>query len=211
MNDKKKGLLFVLSGFSGAGKGTIMNRFFLRYAGFALSVSATTRQPREGEEHGVHYFFISRDTFESWIREGALIEYTEYQGNYYGTPRHFVEENLEQGTDVFLEIEVDGAGKIRKLFPDAVLVFVTPPAPDVLESRLRGRGTNTDEEIRGRLARALEEADFIDDYDYLLINDDLDEAVSMLYAITCAEHHRQMRMRSFDESFKEQLAERLGS
>lgn len=206
---KRKGLLFVVSGYSGAGKGTIMKEFFSRYEGFSLSVSATTRKPREGEVDGVHYFFLTREEFEGWIEAGNLVEYTEYQGNYYGTPKHFMLERMEAGDDVFLEIEVDGADKIRKQFPDAVTVFVVTPTVEELERRLRNRGTNTDEEILGRLRRAVEESDFVDSYDYLLINDDLEETVEELYAITKAEHHRQSRNSEFDEAFKAELASRL--
>ena len=206
---KNKGILFVLSGFSGAGKGTIMESFFEQYEGFVLSVSATSREPREGEQHGVHYFFVSREEFEDRIRNGSLIEYTEYQGNYYGTPRDFVIENMEKGLDVFLEIEVEGAENIRKQYPDAVTIFVTTPTPQELQRRLRGRGTNTEEQIRGRLRRAVDESEYVDDYDYLLINDDLEETVKTLYGITRTEHLRQSRNAEFDEWFQSELAEML--
>ena len=205
----QKGILFVLSGFSGAGKGTIMQSFFEQYEGFVLSISATSRQPRENEEHGVHYFFVTREEFEERIRTGNLIEYTEYQGNYYGTPRDFVVENLEKGLDVFLEIEVEGAENIRKQYPEAVTIFVSTPTPQILEQRLRGRGTNTEEQIRGRLKRAVEEAKLIDSYDYLLINDDLDECVKALHGITQSEHRRQSRTPAFDEWFRSELSQML--
>jgi len=205
----QKGILFVLSGFSGAGKGTIMKSFFEQYEGFVLSISATSREPRENEQHGVHYFSVTREQFEERIRTGNLIEYTEYQGNYYGTPRDFVVENLEKGLDVFLEIEVEGAENIRKQYPDAVTIFVSTPTPQELQKRLRGRGTNTEEQIRGRLKRAVEEAKIIDNYDYLLINDDLDECVRALYEITQTEHRRQSRNPQFDEWFRSELTQML--
>ncbi|MBQ6469561.1 MAG: guanylate kinase [Lachnospiraceae bacterium] len=205
----QKGILFVLSGFSGAGKGTIMQSFFEQYEGFVLTISATSREPRENEEHGVHYFFVTREEFEDRIRNGNLIEYTEYQGNYYGTPRDFVVSNLEKGLDVFLEIEVEGAENIRKQYPDAVTIFVTTPTPQELQRRLRGRGTNTEEQIRGRLKRAVEEATLVDNYDYLLINDDLDECVRTLHAITQSEHRKQNRTPDFDEWFKGELTKML--
>ena len=201
----RKGILYVLSGFSGAGKGTIMHAFMERYAGFALSVSATTRAPREGEIDGVHYHFVTRERFEEMIAEGDLIEHTEDQGNYYGTPKSFLLAQLESGTDVFLEIEVDGGSQIKKIFPDAVLVFVSTVDANVLAQRLRGRGTNTDEEIRGRLARAAEETAFMDSYDYLLVNDDLDETVTGLHEITESERRRMSRNSDFDTAFRQSL------
>ena len=207
--EKRKGILFVLSGFSGAGKGTIMKSFFEQYEGFVLSISATSRAPRENEKHGVHYFFVTREEFEERIASGNLIEYTEYQGNYYGTPRDFVIENMEKGIDVFLEIEVEGADNIRKQYPDAVTIFVSTPTPEILESRLRGRGTNTEEQIRGRLARAAEEAKLIASYDYLLINDDLETCVQELYEITKTEHLKQSRNTGFDEWFRTALTDML--
>ena len=207
MEEASRGLLFVLSGFSGAGKGTIMKRFFEQYEGFALSVSATSRPIRPGETDGVHYHFVTRERFERMIADGDLVEYTEYQNNYYGTPRTFLQEMLDAGTDVFLEIEVDGGSQIRSLFPGAVLIFVTTPDAAELERRLRGRGTNTEEEIRGRMARALEETEFIPAYDYLLVNDDLDMCVRALYDITQTEKNY---LKKTDE-FRRDLAERLAS
>ena len=153
MNDflNKRGILAVVSGFSGAGKGTVMKRLMEKYSGYALSVSVTTRSPRENEEEGVHYFFRSREEFEQLIEEDALIEYAEYQGNYYGTPRKYVEERLEQGQDVILEIEMQGAKKAKAKHPDAVLIFITPETFDQLRKRLVNRGTETEEQIAGRL------------------------------------------------------------
>ena len=179
-----KGKLYIVSGFSGAGKGTIMKRFMDDHEGFVLSVSDTTRDRREGEIPGVHYNFVTKDEFERNIADDKLIEYTVYQDNYYGTPRSFVTDNLEKGNDVFLEIEVDGCGKVKKIFPDAVTVFVVTPSASVLKERLENRGTDTKEKIHKRLKRALEEMDFVDDYDHILINDDLEKCVDELYDIT---------------------------
>ena len=152
-----KGIL-VVSGFSGAGKGTVMKRLLEKYDDYALSVSVTTRAPRPGEEDGIAYFFRSREEFEQLIREDALIEYAQYVENYYGTPRSYVEEQLSAGRNVILEIEIQGAMKVKEKIPEALLVFVTPPTVAELEKRLKGRGTETDQVIADRLARAGEEA-----------------------------------------------------
>ena len=174
---KKKGTLLVLSGFSGSGKGTVVSEMMRRHPELVLSISATTREMREGEIDGEHYFFIERTEFERRIRDGELIEYTEYQGNYYGTPRTYVEEQLSAGKDVLLEIDVVGGAQIRDLFPDALLFFLITPTADELMRRLVDRGTNTKEQIIGRMTRARDEMDYIPRYDYLLINDDLQQCV----------------------------------
>ena len=202
-----KGKLFVLSGFSGAGKGTLVQRFLDTYDGFALSVSATTRAMREGETDGVHYHFMSRERFECLIADNGLIEYTEYQGNYYGTPRSFVEDQLAAGTDVILEIEVDGGTQIRKIFPEATLIFLMTPSAEELKRRLSGRGTNTPEEIAGWLQRAVEESRYIGDYDYVLINDDLDECAAQFYGITRTQHLTPGDLEDFTDTFTQQLKE----
>ena len=168
-----KGILVVVSGFSGAGKGTVMKRLLEKYDDYALSVSVTTRAPRPGEEDGIAYFFRSREEFEQLIREDALIEYAQYVENYYGTPRSYVEEQLSAGRNVILEIEIQGAMKVKEKIPEALLVFVTPPTVAELEKRLKGRGTETDQVIADRLARAGEEAKGMDQYDYILVNDDV--------------------------------------
>ena len=149
-----KGILVVVSGFSGAGKGTVMKRLMEKYDDYALSVSATTRKPRPGEEDGREYFFRTRDEFEKLIEEDALLEYARYVENYYGTPRSYVEEQLQAGRNVILEIEIQGAMKIKEKIPEALLVFVTPPTVEELERRLTGRGTETAQVIADRLARA---------------------------------------------------------
>lgn len=167
-----RGSLVIISGFSGVGKGTVMKKLLEMYpAQYALSVSATTRKPREGEQDGVHYFFKTREEFEQMISENALVEYACYCDNYYGTPRAFVEERLEKGQDVILEIEIQGALQIKKMFPETLLLFVMPPSADELSRRLIGRGTETREVIRDRLARAVRESEGIEAYDYVVVND----------------------------------------
>lgn len=191
---KNKGILTVVSGFSGAGKGTIMKELMKRYSEqYALSISATTRAPRTGETDGIEYFFKSREEFEQMIADEALIEYAQYVGNYYGTPKAYVEEQLLAGKDVILEIEIQGALKVKKRFPDTLLLFVTPPSAQELKNRLVGRGTETMDVIESRLARALEEAEGIEEYDYLVVNDVLDECVEEVHEIIRNEHYRVSR------------------
>ena len=149
------GILIVVSGFSGSGKGTIMKELLKRYDNYALSISATTRAPREGETDGREYFFKTREEFEKMIAKEELIEYAEYVNNYYGTPRAYVEEQLTAGKDVILEIEIQGALKVKKKFPDTLLLFVTPPSAEELRKRLIGRGTETMEVIEQRMQRAI--------------------------------------------------------
>ena len=201
-----KGILVVVSGFSGAGKGTVMKRLLEKYDDYALSVSVTTRAPRPGEEDGIAYFFRSREEFEQLIREDALIEYAQYVENYYGTPRSYVEEQLSAGRNVILEIEIQGARKIKKKFPEAVLVFVTAPSMAELKGRLVGRGTESQEVIRQRLARAAKEAEGVEEYDYLLVNDDLEKAVDTLHDIIQSEHHSMKRNLGFIHQVQEQAA-----
>ncbi|MCC8060304.1 MAG: guanylate kinase [Clostridiales bacterium] len=201
-----KGNLAVVSGFSGAGKGTLMKALLEQYPmQYALSISATTRKPREGEEHGREYFFLTKEQFEQLIAEDALIEYAGYVGNYYGTPKRYVQEQLEAGRDVILEIEIQGALKVKKKFPDTLLLFVAPPSAAELEKRLRGRGTETDEVIRSRLARAAEEAAYMEQYDYLLINDDLSVCVEQMHALIQAQRARVSGNSSFIADMRSQL------
>lgn len=186
----RKGILIVVSGFSGAGKGTIMKELLQRYEQYALSVSATTRAMRDGETEGKEYFFKTREAFEEMIAGGELIEYACYVNNYYGTPKAYVEEMLSQGRDVILEIEIQGARKIRKQFQEAVLLFVTTKSASVLKERLSRRGTETEEVIRQRLLQAARESEGIEEYDYLVVNDDLDTCVEEIHAIIESEHRR---------------------
>lgn len=194
MTQTKKGILIVLSGFSGSGKGTIMKELMKKYSDrYALSISATTRQPRPGETDGVEYFFKTKEQFEEMIAQDKLIEYARYVENYYGTPKSYVEEQLASGKDVILEIEIQGALKVKEKFPDTVLLFVTPPSADALKERLTGRGTETAEVIASRLSRAVEEAEGIEEYDYLVVNDVLEDCVEEVHTIIQNEHARVPR------------------
>ena len=199
-----KGILVVVSGFSGAGKGTVMKRLLEKYDDYALSISVTTRNPRPGEEDGREYFFRKREEFEKLIQEDALIEYAQYVENYYGTPRSYVEEQLQAGRNVILEIEIQGAMKVKKKSPEALLVFVTPPTVEELERRLRDRGTETAQVIADRLARAGEEAKGMDQYDYILVNDTVEECVDHLHQIIVSEHSRASRNTEFIADIQQQ-------
>lgn len=201
-----RGILVVVSGFSGAGKGTLMKALLSKYEGrYALSVSATTRDPRIGEVDGREYFFVSTEEFEKRIAKDELIEYARYVNHYYGTPRDYVERQLEAGKDVILEIEIQGALKVKEKFPDALLLFVTPPSAAELKKRLVGRGTETMEVIESRLQRAAEEAEGMSKYDYLVVNDDLDVCVEQMHAIICGEHRRCSRCETFISQIKGEL------
>lgn len=202
---KRKGILIVVSGFSGAGKGTLMKQLVRTYENYALSVSMTTRSPRPGEEEGKEYFFVSREEFEKKIEQDGLVEYALYCDNYYGTPREYVERQLEKGRDVILEIEIQGALKIKKKFPSAVLMFVIPPSIGELKKRLEGRGTESPEVISKRLKRAAEEAEGIEQYDYIVINDKLEECVLKMHTLILAAHDAPVRNKEFIENMKKEL------
>lgn len=189
----KKGLLVVVSSPSGGGKGTILKSLFARNENLRMSVSATTRAPRAGEEHGVHYYFIGRDEFKQNIERGAMLEYAEYCGNFYGTPKAPIQAWLDAGHDVVLEIEVQGGRQIKAAAPDCVSLFILPPSLEVLEKRLRGRGTETDEVIVKRLEAAREEIRCVEDYDYAVINDTVEQAVLEIESILAAEKLRVSR------------------
>lgn len=202
----QKGILAVVSGFSGAGKGTLMHALLEQYAGqYALSISATTRAPRQGECHGKEYFFVTKPEFEQMIAADALIEHACYVGNYYGTPKSYVLEQMEAGKDVILEIEIQGALKVKEKFPDTLLLFVTPPSAAELERRLRNRGTETEEVIRGRLQRAAEEAEFMDRYDYILVNDQVEDCVRRMHELIQSQHQKTERCMDFVRDMKEDL------
>jgi len=202
---QNKGILIVLSGFSGAGKGTLVKKLLETYDNFALSVSMTTRAPREGEQDGVHYFFSSREQFEEKIQADGFIEYAQYCDNYYGTPKAYVEEQLAAGKNVILEIEIQGALQIKKLFPESLLLFVTPPTAAELERRLKSRGTETEEVIAKRLARASEESEGIEAYDYIVVNDNLETCVEELHQIVKAARAVPVRREAFIKEIREEL------
>lgn len=182
-----KGKLLVISGPSGVGKGTIVNKLMEMRNDMCFSVSATTRAPRAGEVEGKSYFFVSRERFQEMIRQEELLEYAQFVDNYYGTPKSYVEEKLESGMNVILDIEVQGARNIVNAVPDAISVYVLPPSFDELEHRLRGRGTESEEQIQGRLKRAVEEARMADFYRYIIVNDNVEHAASELDALLTAE------------------------
>ena len=174
----------VVSGLSGAGKGTIMKRLLEKYPDdYSLSVSATTREPRPGETDGVEYFFVSASEFERMIEEGELLEHANYVGNYYGTPKKWVKAQLESGKNVILEIEIQGALQIKEIMPEAILIFILPPSMEELRRRLEGRGTETAEQIDKRLERAQEEMEFVDKYNFVIINEDVEKSVDLLHNI----------------------------
>ena len=200
-----QGILVVVSGFSGAGKGTLMKELLKRYDNYALSVSATTRQPREGEKDGEDYFFVNREYFQQMIEEGRLVEYAQYVNHYYGTPRDYVEKKMAEGKDVILEIEIQGALKVKKRFPDALLIFVTPPSAGELRRRLVGRGTETIEVINARLRRAAEEASGMEAYDYLLINDEIDACVEQMHQLITLQHSKTCYHLDFLSRMREEL------
>lgn len=204
----QRGILIVVSGFSGAGKGTLMKELMKRYEEtYALSVSATTRNPREGEVDGREYFFKTTEEFEKMIAKEELIEYAEYVNNYYGTPRAYVEEQLTAGKDVILEIEIQGALKVKEKYPDTLLMFVTPPSAQVLKDRLVGRGTETAEVIDSRMKRAVEESQGVEKYDYLVINDDLERCAKEMHSIIQGEHDRVSRNADFIDDIRKELKE----
>ena len=201
----KKGVLIVLSGFSGAGKGTIVKKLLSTYDNYALSISMTTRSPRPGEEHGRECFFVEKEVFEENIAKDELVEYAQYVGNYYGTPKAYVEEQLANGKDVILEIEIQGALKIKERFPQALLLFVTTKSAEVLRDRLVGRGTETKEVINNRMARAVEEAEGIGKYEYIIVNDDLDECVKETHTIIQNAKAAAFRNEEFIKNIQQEL------
>ena len=207
---KKKGILIVVSGFSGAGKGTVVRELTTRYDNYALSISATTRAPRQGEENGREYFFKTREEFEELIRQDALYEYAQYVSNFYGTPKAYVQQQLDAGKDVILEIEVQGALNVKAKNPEALLLFVTPPSAQELKRRLIGRGTETLEVINERMARASEEALLMDRYDYLIINDKLEECTETIHQLVQREHLRMSANLDMVEKIKKELEEMKG-
>ena len=200
-----KGSLVVVSGFSGAGKGTLMKNLLAKYNNYALSISCTTRKPREGELDGREYFFKTKEEFEEMISKDELVEYARYVDNYYGTPKEFVRSQLDAGKDVLLEIEIQGALKIKEKFPEAVLVFITPPSGEELKSRLTGRGTESPEVVEKRLQRAVQESEGVEAYDYILINDDIDTCTEKLHNLIRAQHERAAQHIDIIENVRKDL------
>lgn len=200
-----RGILTVVSGFSGAGKGTLMKALLSQYDNYALSISCTTRKPREGEVDGQHYFFKTKEEFEAMIAENGFLEHAQYVGNYYGTPRAYVEQMLDEGKDVILEIEIQGALNVRNLVPNVLLLFVTPPSAEELERRLVSRGTETADVIRSRMNRAVEEAEYMDRYDYLVINDDLETCVKEMHELIQTQHNRIANRAEMIDKMKKEL------
>ena len=187
---QKKGLVVVLSGFSGAGKGTIMKHLLNKYPGmYNLSISATTRGKRQGEEEGREYFFKTREEFDRMVANNEFLEHATFNGNSYGTPKAYVQKLIDEGKDVILEIEVNGALQIKKIFPDALLLFVTPPSATELKNRLVGRGTETADVVAQRLSISSKESLLMPKYDYLVINDQIDESVERVHMIIQSAHY----------------------
>jgi len=202
--EKEKGLLLVLSGPSGVGKGTVCSALRSRKSNIVYSVSATTRAPREGEVDGVNYFFKSKEEFEEMIAGDQLLEWAEYVNNYYGTPRGYVEEQINLGNDVILEIEVQGAMKVKEKFPHGVFIFLSPPSMEELKNRIVGRGTESDASILNRMTVAKEEIDMMEHYDYVVVNDEVELACDRIQAIVLAEHcKKERKIKQYRQLLKE--------
>ena len=199
------GILTIISGFSGVGKGTLVKKLLENYDNYALSISATTRQMRVGEKDGESYFFLTKEEFEKRIEKNDFLEYANYVGNYYGTPKSYVVEQLKQGKDVLLEIEIQGAMQVKKLMPEALTIFVMPPSANTLKDRLVGRGTEKKEVIEARLGRAVEESQGIENYDYILVNDDLEESTKRLNELISLAHDASFRNYNFINKIREEL------
>lgn len=200
----EKGILVILSGPSGSGKGTVLKKF-LADENFGLSISATTREPRLEDKEGVTYFFKTKEEFESMINNGEFIEYAQYNGNYYGTPKQFVLDSLNNGKDMLVEVEVQGAMQLKGIFHDAVYIFMTTPDINILKSRLIGRGSETPQRIQERLDKALYEIEYLNCYDYLIVNDDLDKAVEDLKSAVNDAKAKRKANSDFIKNFKGEI------
>ncbi len=205
---KKKGLLIVLSGFAGTGKGTVVKELLAKYEEqYALSISMTTRAPRSYETNGVEYHFVEKEVFEEKIKADGFLEHACYCGNYYGTPKDFIERNMEAGRDVILEIEIQGALQVKEQYPETTLIFLLPPSAQVGYERLKNRGTETEAVIRERMSRAGEESQGIEQYDYILVNDDLNTCVESLHQMIQSEKQRAFRNVTFIENIRKGLVD----
>lgn len=203
---KPRGLLIVVSGPSGAGKGTICKSLLQEYSGIQMSVSATTRGPRAGEEHGINYFFLEKDDFIQKIDQGEFLEHAKVYENYYGTPRDFVMDKINNGEDVLLEIDIQGALQVKERYPEGVFVFILPPSMEELKNRIIGRGSETEETLKIRYSSAIDEISFIKDYDYFVINDKIDSATKKLMCIIEAEKNKVLdNMAELINEFKEEI------
>lgn len=195
----------MISGFSGAGKGTLVKKLMQKHEEYVLSISMTTRGPRPGEQDGVEYFFTDKDHFEDTIERDGLIEYAAYCGNYYGTPKAWVEEQLAAGKNVILEIEMQGALKVKEKFPESLLIFITTPSAAELRRRLEGRGTESADVIERRLARAAEESEGMDAYDYIVVNDDLEKCAEEVHSLVGAARMASARRKELIAEIREEL------
>jgi guanylate kinase len=205
----KKGTLIVISGFSGAGKGTVVKGMVEKY-GYSLSVSATTRAPRPGEVDGREYYFKSVDEFRNLIDYNGFIEWAQYVDNYYGTPRRFVEDELKAGRNVILEIEVQGALNIKSQYPDAILIFITTKSAAILKERLAGRGSETEAVIQKRMERAVEESSCINEYEYIIVNDDLNTCIDTVHSVILSDKCKKANNLTFIEAIQNDLKEFKG-
>lgn len=201
---KQEGILFVLSGPAGVGKGTVRKKLFEQETDLKYSVSATTRSKRPGEEEGIDYFYKTKEEFEQMIEKNELLEYAKYVDNYYGTPKQYVLDELKKGNDVFLEIEIQGALQVKENFPEGVFIFLSPPSLEELKKRIVNRGTETKEVILQRLEEAKKEIKMMTQYDYVVVNDNVDQAVEKVKSIVISEHCKRERM---EKNFQDMLEE----